>query len=62
MVLPRYEKFYTRINQHIIPLKPEVKPFQQKLKKYHRSLEPLMCEELKKLLDEKIIFQVRNST
>jgi hypothetical protein len=29
--------------------------------KYHPSLEPLMCQELKKLLDAKIIFQVRHS-
>jgi hypothetical protein len=52
----------TRIIQHTIPLKPEVKPFQQKLRKYHPSLEPLMYQELKKLLDAKIIFQVRHST
>jgi hypothetical protein len=51
----------TRIIQHTIPLKPEVKLFQQKLQKYHPSLEPLMCQELKKLLDAKIIFQVRHS-
>jgi hypothetical protein len=37
-----------------------VKPFQQKLWKYHPSLEPLMCQELKKLLNAKIIFQVRH--
>jgi hypothetical protein len=37
-----------------------VKPFQQKLHKYHPYLEPLMCQELKKLLDDKIIFQVRH--
>jgi hypothetical protein len=46
----------TRIIQHTIPLKPEEKPFQQKLQKYHLSLEPLMCQELKNLLDAKIIF------
>jgi hypothetical protein len=51
----------TRIIQHTIPLRPEVKPFQQKLRKFHPSLEPLMQKELKKLLDEKIIFQVRHS-
>jgi hypothetical protein len=50
----------TRIIQHTIPLKPEVKPLQQNLWKYHPSLEPLMCQELKKLLDAKIIFQVRH--
>jgi hypothetical protein len=51
----------TRIIQHIIPLNPKVKPFQQKLWKYHPSLEPLMCQDLKKLLDAKITFQVRHS-
>jgi hypothetical protein len=51
----------TRIIQHTIPLKSGVKPFQQKLRKYHPSLEPLMYQELKKLLDAKIIFQVRHS-
>jgi hypothetical protein len=51
----------TRIIQHTIPLRPEVKPFQQKLWKFHPSLEPLMQKELKKLLDAKIIFQVRHS-
>jgi hypothetical protein len=48
--------YNTCIIQHTIPLNPEVKPFQQKLQKYHPSLEPLMCQELKKLLDAKIIF------
>jgi hypothetical protein len=51
----------TRIIQHTIPLNPEVKPFQQKLQKYHPSMEPPMCQELKKLLDAKIILQVRHS-
>jgi hypothetical protein len=49
----------TRIIQHTIPLKPEMKPFQQNLWKYHPSLEPLMYQELRKLLDARIIFQVR---
>jgi hypothetical protein len=52
----------TRIIQHTIPLKLKVKTFQQKLWKYHLSLEPLMYQELKKILDAKIIFQVRHST
>jgi hypothetical protein len=51
----------TCIMQHTILLKSKVKPFQQKLQNYHPSLEPLMCQELKKLLDAKIIFQVRHS-
>jgi hypothetical protein len=58
----RYLKTYdARIIQHTISLKNEAKNFQQKLQKYHPSLEPLMCQELKKLLDSKIIFQVRHS-
>ena len=51
----------TRIIQHILSLKSRVKPFQPKLRKYHPYLEPLMYQELKKLLDAKIIFQVRHS-
>jgi hypothetical protein len=51
----------TRIIQQTIPLKLGVKPFQHKIHKYHPSLEPLMCQELKKLLDANIIFQVRHS-
>jgi hypothetical protein len=50
----------THIIQHTNSLKPGVKPFQHKLWKYHPSLEPLMCQELKTLLDAKIIFQVRH--
>jgi Na+/phosphate symporter len=37
----------TGIIQHIISLKTRVKPFQQKLQKYHPSMEPLMCQELR---------------
>jgi hypothetical protein len=51
----------TRIIQHTIPLKSGVKHFQQKIRKYHPSLEPIMYQELKKLLYDKIIFQVRQS-
>ena len=32
--------FNTQFMQHIIPIKQESKPFQQKLRKYHPSLEP----------------------
>jgi hypothetical protein len=46
------------IIQHTIPMKKDVKPFQQKLHKMHPSLEPQVQKELKKLLDAKIIFQV----
>jgi hypothetical protein len=52
----------TCIIQQTIWLNPKVKPFQQNLKKYHLSLESLMCQELKKLLDANIFFQVRHST
>jgi hypothetical protein len=57
-VLKTYD---THIIQHTILLKKGVKTFQQKLWKYHPSLEPLIFHELKKLLDAKIIFQVRHS-
>ena len=48
----------TKIIQHIIPLKEDAKPFQQKLRKMHPSLEPLVKKELNKLLAAKIIFPV----
>jgi hypothetical protein len=46
----------TCIIQHTISLKSGVNPFQQKLRNYDPSLEPMMYQELKKLLDPKIIF------
>ena len=49
----------TRIIQHVIPIKVGVKPFQQPLRKMHPKIEPLIQNELKKLLDAKIIFGVR---
>jgi len=45
----------------VIPLKPDVKPFQQKIYKMHQSLEALVKEELKKLLSTHIIFPIRHS-
>src|SRR5271168_3087454 len=52
----------TRIIQHIIPIKEGVKPCQQKLRKVHLSLEPLIYKELIKLLDARIIYKVCHST
>ena len=48
----------TRIIQHVIPMKDSVRPFQQKLRKVHPTLEPMILKELKKLLDARIIFKV----
>ena len=42
-------------------MKEGVKPFQQKLRKVHPTLEPMILKELKKLLDARIIFKVRHS-
>ena len=50
------------IIQHIIPLKEDTKPFQQKLQKMHPSLESLVEKELNKLLMAKIIFPIRHTT
>ena len=38
-----------------------MKPFQQPLRKMHPKMEPLIQNEVKKLLDAKIIFRVRHS-
>ena len=50
-----------KIIQHVIPIKAEVNPYQQPLRKMHPKLEPLIQSEVKKLLDTKIIFKVRHS-
>ena len=39
-------------------MKPEVKPYQQKLRKMHPSLEPPIKKELDKLLSARIIFPI----
>ena len=51
----------THIIQHVIPIEASIKPFQQPLRKTHPKLEPLIQNEVRKLLDTKIIFRVRNS-
>ena len=49
-----------RMIQHVIPIKVGVKPFQHPLRKMHPKLEPLIQNEVKKLLDTKIIFKFRH--
>ena len=51
-----------KIIQHVIPLKEDEKPFQQKLRNMHPSLELLVKKELNKLRAAKIIFPVRHTT
>ena len=51
----------TCIIQHYIPIKAGFKPFQQPLRKMHPKLEHLIQNEVKKLLDAKIIFRFRHS-
>ena len=51
----------TNIIHHVIPIRSGVKPYQQPLRKMHPKLEPLIQNEVKKLLDAKIIFKVRHS-
>ena len=52
--------YYTHIIQHVIPIKVGVKPFQQPLRKMNNKLEPQIQNDVKKLLDVKIIFRVRH--
>jgi ribonuclease HI len=42
--------FDPNIIQHVIPMKPQTLPFQQKLRKMHPKLEPTVQKELNKLL------------
>ena len=45
---------------HNIPMKLEVKPSEQKLRKMHPSMEPSFKKDLNKMLSVRIIFPVRN--
>ena len=51
-----------KIIQHVIPLKEDAKPFQQKHRKMHPSLKPLVKKELNKNLVAKVIFPIRHTT
>ena len=51
----------TSIIKHVIPIKAGVKPYQHPLRKMHPKLEPLIQNEVNKLLDARIIFKVRHS-
>ena len=42
------------IIHHVIPIRSRVKPYQQPLRKMHPKLEPLIQNEVKKLLDAKL--------
>ena len=53
--------FDTQIIQHVIPMKSQSKPFQQKLRKMHPALEPTVKKELNKLLTARIIFPVHHT-
>ena len=52
----------TSIIQHKIPLKPNTKPFKQKLRRLNPTLLPVIEKEVKKLLDEKMIVPLRYSS
>ena len=52
----------TSIIQHKVPLKPNVKPLIQKLRRIDPALFPIIEKEVKKLLDAKIIVPVRYSS
>ena len=53
--------FDTQIIQHVIPMKFQSKPFQQKLRKMHPALEPAVKKELNKLLTTRIIFPIHHT-
>ena len=52
----------TSIIQYKIPLKPNTKPFKQKLRRLNPALLPVIEKEVKKLLDAKIIVPLRYSS
>lgn len=53
--------YHTSLIEHKILLKPEAKPFQQKLRRTNPILLPTIEKELKKLLDAHIIVPLRYS-
>ena len=55
------KNFYPSIIHHNIPLNPDINPYQQKLKKMHRILDPSIKKELDKLLNARIVFPVRHT-
>ena len=54
--------YETNIIQHKVPLKTNVKPFKQKLRRINIILFPVIEKEVKKLLDAKIIVPLRYSS
>lgn len=52
----------TSIITHTIPLKPDSKPFRQRQRPVNPLLEPLIYQEVKKLLSARITFPMRHST
>jgi hypothetical protein len=54
------KNFDPNIIQHVILMKSQTLPFQQKLRKMHPKLESIIKKELNKLLNAKIIFPVRH--
>jgi hypothetical protein len=55
------KSYDTNIIQHIIPMKPQIKPFQHKLRKMHPSLEPQVKANLNKLLATRTLFPIRHT-
>ena len=51
----------TSIIQHTIPIKPDKKPFRQKLKRINPMMLPIVEKEIKKLFNPKIIVTLRFS-
>ena len=52
----------TNIIQHKIPLKPNTKPFKQKLRHMNPALLPIIEKDVKNILDTKIIVPLRYSS
>jgi len=56
-----HKTYDTKIIKHIISMKPQIKPFQQKLRKMHPNFEPQVKDKLNKLLAKRIIFLIRHT-
>ena len=49
----------TKVNQHVIPIKDDHKPFKKKLRRINPLLLPLIEKKVRKLFDAKIIVSLR---
>ena len=54
--------YWDDVFQHTIPLRPDTKPFRQKLRRINPNLAPIVQQKLRKMLEAGIIVPTRHSS